>query len=86
MGHETPLTGLRNKRADHAELGRVLLYKAMDRNPDVAARLAEQRGEHPDVVSILKTSSPAFDRSNLTSPYSQVLARLIANNSPRTTH
>jgi hypothetical protein len=81
--HDTPLTGLRHKRADHAELGRVLLYKALARNPDHAARLAEERGEHPDVVAVLKTTSPAYDSSNLTSPYSQVLARLIANNSPR---
>jgi hypothetical protein len=67
---------------EHKDLESILLCAALNNNADAAARMAETRGDSDRVVQYLKASSPAFDTSGLTSPYSVALARLIANHGP----
>jgi hypothetical protein len=68
---------------EHKDLESILLCAALNNNADAAAQMAEARGDNDRVVQYLKASSPAFDESNLTSPYSVALGRLIANHGPR---
>jgi HK97 family phage major capsid protein len=84
MTRNIPPRGTVSSAPPKADLGAYLYYTMQADNPAEALRIAEAKGANARVIDLLqKTSSPAFDTSNLTSPYSLALSRMIASNTPK---